>query len=101
VCWGPYQTFRQLLEDDWRSSPATNPVFAEIEQPGIGMVRAAGTPLTFSTLGRKPPGPAPRLGQHTDEILGDVLGLSGLEIGRLHDAGIVAGPEPIPDGASC
>jgi 2-methylfumaryl-CoA isomerase len=35
--------------------------------------------------------PAPRLGQHTDEVLGEVLGLSDHEIGLLHDKGIVAG----------
>jgi len=35
--------------------------------------------------------PAPRLGQHTDEVLAGVLGLSAAEIGRLHDAGVVAG----------
>ena len=34
--------------------------------------------------------PAPRLGQHTDEILADALGLTGAEIGALHDAGVVA-----------
>ena len=92
VCWGPYQTFRQLLEDDWRCS-TRNPMFADIEQPGIGAVRAAGTPLTFSMLDRHRPMPAPSLGQHTDEILGDVLGLTGAEVGRLHDLRIVAGPE--------
>jgi len=32
------------------------------------------------------------LGQHTEEVLLDVLGLSAAEFGRLHDKGIVAGP---------
>jgi 2-methylfumaryl-CoA isomerase len=32
------------------------------------------------------------LGEHTDEILADELGLSAAEIGALHDAGVVAGP---------
>jgi 2-methylfumaryl-CoA isomerase len=36
---------------------------------------------------------APILGEHTDEILLEVLGLGEPEIGRLHDRGIVAGPE--------
>lgn len=40
---------------------------------------------------RGPVTPAPRLGQHTDEILAEVLGLSGGEIAKLHDAGVVAG----------
>jgi 2-methylfumaryl-CoA isomerase len=38
---------------------------------------------------RLPVQPAPRLGQHTDEVLADVLGLPSTEIGRLHDAGVV------------
>jgi 2-methylfumaryl-CoA isomerase len=93
VCWGPYQTFRQLLEDDWRCS-TKNAMFVDMEQPGVGMVRAAGTPLTFSTLERATPVPAPLLGQHSDEILREVLRLSEPEIGRLHDRGVVDGPGP-------
>jgi len=41
---------------------------------------------------RRPPAPAPRLGQHTDEVLSERLGLSPGEIARLHDRGLVAGP---------
>jgi 2-methylfumaryl-CoA isomerase len=35
---------------------------------------------------------APRLGEHTDQILLETLGLSEGEVGRLHDGGVVAGP---------
>src|SRR5262249_49894504 len=35
VCWGPYWTFRELVENDARCSTA-NPMFSEVEQPGIG-----------------------------------------------------------------
>ena len=41
---------------------------------------------------RLPPRRAPRLGEHTDEVLAEVLRLSSAEIGKLHDAGTVAGP---------
>jgi 2-methylfumaryl-CoA isomerase len=91
VCWGAYQTFRQLLEDDWRCSPQ-NPMFSDIEQAGIGVVRAAGSPLAFTRLEREEPKPAPLLGQDTEAILSDILGLSSVELGRLHDAGIVSSP---------
>ncbi|MDA8044511.1 MAG: CoA transferase [Actinomycetota bacterium] len=93
VCWGAYQTFRQLLDDDWRVSPTTNALWNDIAQPGLGVVRTAGSPLSFSALTREVPAPAPLLGEHTVEVLARDLGMSTHEIGRLHDAGIVASPE--------
>jgi 2-methylfumaryl-CoA isomerase len=93
VCWGAYQTFRQLLEEDWRVSE-TNPVFRDVDQPGLGKLRIGGSPLHFSAFSDAPPLPAPRLGQHTEAILADELGLAASEIGRLFDAGVVAGPDP-------
>jgi hypothetical protein len=32
------------------------------------------------------------LGEHTDEVLGQLLGLSDAEIGRLRDRRVVGGP---------
>ena len=89
VCWGPYQTFDQMVADDPRASTA-NPLFAEIEQPGIGTYLAPGSPHKFGAFAREHPR-APVLGEHTDEILSGELGLSEAEIGKLHDAGVVAG----------
>ena len=91
VCWGKYQSVGELVASDPECSPA-NPLFNEIEQPGIGRYLAPGNPLNFAQFARAPVAPAPLLGEHTDQILADELGLSGVEIGRLHDAGIVAGP---------
>jgi 2-methylfumaryl-CoA isomerase len=93
VSWGPYQTFTELVERDPRCSTA-NPMFAQIEQPGIGTYLSPGTPLAFSGAERLPAAPAPQLGEHTDEVLGDLLGLGEREISRLHDEGVVAGPAP-------
>ena len=75
VSWGPYQTFTQLVEEDPRCSPA-NPMFEEVEQPGIGSYLMPGSPLDFSGAERLAPMPAPVLGQHTDEVLAEVLGLA-------------------------
>jgi 2-methylfumaryl-CoA isomerase len=52
-----------------------------------------GSPLGFSGSATVPPRPAPELGQHTEEILADVAGLGSGEIGKLFDAGVVAGPK--------
>ncbi len=94
VCWGPYQTFMELVDQDPRCS-TENPIFEEVEQPEIGTYLMAGSPLQFSEHGRLPPTRAPMLGEHTDEILADLLSLGEAEIGRLHDDGVVAGPTPV------
>ncbi|WP_133511680.1 CoA transferase [Candidatus Thiosymbion oneisti] len=91
VCWGPYRTFRQMLAEDPRVS-TTNPMFSELEQPGIGPYLVPGSPIDFGAFSREPPRRAPLLGEHTDEILSQDLGLSNSEIGRLRAAGVVAGP---------
>ncbi len=91
VCWGPYQTFIQMVENDPRCS-TENPMFAELEQPGIGKYLVPGSPLQFSALERTTPRRAPRLGENTDEVLVELLGMSDGQIGKLHDDGIVAGP---------
>jgi 2-methylfumaryl-CoA isomerase len=92
VLWGPFQDFIELVRNDPRCSPA-NPLFADIEQPGIGRYPMPGLPLDFSAMPREPTRPAPRLGEHTDQVLSEVLGLLDREIARLHQAGIAAGAD--------
>jgi 2-methylfumaryl-CoA isomerase len=89
VCWGPYQSFTQMVAQDPRCSTA-NPMFGEVDQPGVGRILSAGSPLAPAGVGRTPVRPAPTLGQHTDEVLAEILGLSDTELGRLHDARIIA-----------
>lgn len=92
VCWGPYQSFAEMVAEDPRCS-TRNPLFQDIDQPGIGRYLTPASPLDFTALGAATgAAPAPRLGQHTDEILSEVVGLTPSEIGGLHDRGIVAGP---------
>jgi 2-methylfumaryl-CoA isomerase len=98
VSWGPYQTFRELVEHDPRCSTA-NPMFAEIDQPNIGTYLMPGSPLVFSGVERLPPAPAPELGEHTDEVLSELLGLGDREIGRLHETGVVAGGRSAAHGS--
>ena len=89
VLWGPYQDFGQLVREDPRCSPA-NPMFATVEQPGLGAILTPGSPLRFGLSDGAQPRPAPRLGQDTDRVLAEVLGLSAAAIGRLHDTGTIA-----------
>jgi 2-methylfumaryl-CoA isomerase len=91
VLSGAFQDFATLVGSDPRCS-AENPLFAEIDQPGIGRYLAPGLPLDFGAAARQPTRPAPRLGEDTDGVLAQVLGLAKSEIRRLHDLGIAAGP---------
>jgi 2-methylfumaryl-CoA isomerase len=92
VCWGPYQTVREAVQQDPRLS-VNNPLFQMREHPSGAPYLTAGFPPEFRNEARKPVATAPRLGQHTDEVLSEVVGLSSARIGELHDAGIVAGPD--------
>ena len=74
LCWGPYQTFRQLVEEDRRCSEE-NPLFHRVSHPGVGEYLSASHPLQFGGV-RLPPRPAPQVGQHTDEVISEILGES-------------------------
>lgn len=88
VCYGPYRSFREMVEDDDDCS-LDNPMMEMVTQPNIGEYLASGSPIRFvgdnlETL------PAPTLGQHTEEILKQELSLSDGQVGRLKAQGIVA-----------
>jgi 2-methylfumaryl-CoA isomerase len=91
VCWGPYQGMGAAAQDPRLIKD--NPVFSDVRQPSGRTYPVAGFAGTIPQEARAPARPAARLGQHTDEVLAQVLGMSGAEIARLHDAGVVAGPE--------
>ena len=88
VCWGPYQTFKELVNQDKRVSE-TNPMFSTINQPGVGSYLTPGSPINFQSVGREPPIPAPILGKNTDEVFEEILGLSPAEVGSLRKRGII------------
>ena len=88
ACWGPYQTFRQAVAEDPDLS-AENPMFEEIDQPGIGRYLAAGSFIDFSGIPRDPVAPAPTLGNNTDSVLSEKLGLTDSDLGALKDAKVI------------
>jgi 2-methylfumaryl-CoA isomerase len=92
VTWAPYRTVRDTIDHDPDCS-TDNPMFSMVEEPDVGTYLMPGLPLVFGTEPQEPARRAPLLGEHTDEILIDVLGLDSAEVGRLHDSGVVAGPD--------
>ncbi len=67
-----------------------NPMFDELaDNPSGFAYPAAGTFATLPASERQPPRAAPRIGEHSERVLSERLGMSSGEIGRLIDAGIV------------
>ncbi|MDB5921934.1 MAG: hypothetical protein JWN13_870 [Betaproteobacteria bacterium] len=61
----------------------------EVDHPSVGKVRVVASPVRLSKTPAKTPTPSPILGQHTRDVLHDVLGLTSDEIDRLATAGVV------------
>jgi len=90
-CWGYYRDFLGMVEQDPRCSTA-NPMFQVVNQPGVGSVLSAGSPLRFGAGNLDQVPAAPILGADTDQVLEELLGLSTSEVASLHDRGVVRGP---------
>jgi 2-methylfumaryl-CoA isomerase len=90
VTWGAYQTLEAALGDP-RLFKA-NPLFQDVRHPSGLTYPAPGAMATIPQDLRGDVVAAPALGQHTDEVLAEVLKMSSGEIAKLHDAGVVAGP---------
>jgi 2-methylfumaryl-CoA isomerase len=95
ACWGRYQSVRQALRQDPRLSDA-NPIFSHLETPGVGRHLTAGAIVRERGAAPGVGKPAPIIGEHTDDILSKVLGLTANHVERLHEEGIVAGPDRDP-----
>lgn len=98
VCWGPYRTVSEALAQDRRLSE-DNPMFTMADHPSGHRYLTPGYPAAIGGMQRLRPAVAPRLGQHTDEVLAEVVGLSSAQIGALHDQGLVAGADHIRNGS--
>ena len=67
VCWGPYQSFLEMVRGDARCS-TRNPMFEDVDQPGIGRFMMPGSPLEFRPprTGAGPPCPDSRTAHRRD-----------------------------------
>lgn len=87
VLWSTYKDMATVAAEV-RDTPAG--IAADMDQPGLGMVLATGSPVRWDGV-MAAPVPAPRLGGDTDAVLAELLGLSDAELGRLRRSG-VTGP---------
>lgn len=92
LTWSVFRSVREAVAQD-PDLGVENPMFAMVDQPGLGTFPVPGHPSRYSALEQAAPQAAPALGMHTEEVLADVAGLSDSEIGKLFDAGVVQSPE--------
>jgi CoA:oxalate CoA-transferase len=75
ICEDPHIKYRNML--------------VEIDQPAVGKMRIANSPIRLSETPGQVYAPAPVLGQHSEDVLRTVLGYSQAEIDKLKEAGII------------
>ncbi len=68
---------------------AEREMIVEYDHPEVGRVRLPGNPIKFEGAGRTISNPAPRLGEHTDAVLGELLALPAERIAELRREGVV------------
>jgi crotonobetainyl-CoA:carnitine CoA-transferase CaiB-like acyl-CoA transferase len=81
----PVNDVRQALADP---QVLARDMIVEVEHPEFGTLREVRSPVRTEGEIRRPQR-APRLGEHTDPILRDVLGYSDSTIARLRSAGVI------------
>jgi len=83
----PIYSVRDVVED--RHIAEAREMVVEMEQPGVGMVKLLGCPVKMSETRPAPKGPAPTLGEDTEEVLRELLGVSTAEIEELRRKGVL------------
>ncbi|MEP9347793.1 CoA transferase [Xanthobacter sp. KR7-225] len=97
VLFGPYRTLATALAEDPGFLPAGG-LFEEVTHPGGGRYPTPGPAVRIPEARRGAAPRAPRLGEHTAEVLAGLLGLSGREIDRLNRHGIAGAAASAPGG---
>ena len=82
----PIHNIREICEDPHIQH---RNMLVEIDQPGVGKMRIAGSPIHLSETPGEVYAPAPLLGQHSEEVLRSILSYAQEEIDQLKQEGII------------
>ncbi len=83
---GPINTVDQVFADP---QVLHRGMVREVDHPTAGRVKLVGIPVKFSQTPGEILLPPPLLGQHTDDVLGQLLGLGGEELAALRSEGVI------------
>ena len=84
--YSPVQDYYEVLEDP---QVLANEYVVDFDHPAAGKVKVIGYPIRFSQTPAKVVREAPEFGQHTEEILRELLDFTWEEIGALKDQGVI------------
>jgi crotonobetainyl-CoA:carnitine CoA-transferase CaiB-like acyl-CoA transferase len=85
----PAGSVRSPLEAIAAPEPRARNLIQEVDHPTAGKFETVGSPIKMSGTPPKPASPAPLLGQHTDDVLADVLGYDQARIAALRKGGAI------------
>ncbi|MBI4831137.1 MAG: CoA transferase [Candidatus Lindowbacteria bacterium] len=83
---GPVNNIKEALND---TQVRHRKMVVEIDHPEVGRYEALGNPIKSSVMRDGEFAPPPGLGQHTDEVLGSLVGLSASQIEALRQEGVI------------
>ncbi len=86
IPFAPINTMRSLYESEHLRE---RNFFVQVEQPGAGKLRLPGMPSQYGKSQWAIRRPAPRLGQHNQEVFCGEIGLTPERLASLHQAGII------------
>lgn len=86
VAAGPVQTVEELLRDPHVQARR---MLIDVEDHVAGRTRVIGNPVKMTLLPEPGPASSPLLGEHTEQLLKDLLGLGSQEIDELRTEGVI------------
>lgn len=83
---GPIQSIDQVFAD---TQVLSRNMVVEVEHPELGRVKTVANPIKFSSTPAEYPKAPPLLGEDTESILSDILGLPADEIAGVKQRGVL------------
>jgi 2-methylfumaryl-CoA isomerase len=90
VLWGAYRTVENMVTDPSSIMHRTT-LLSEVDQPGAGKIPVPRSVLQFGASDLPGPLVAPALGDDTDEVLAELLGLDAEKLSDLRGRGVIGG----------
>ena len=84
---GPINTIDRVVADPHIAG--AREMFVELEHPKAGKMKVTGNQIKFTNKKVKIDRPAPLLGQHNEDILGEKLGYTPEQVAQLKEDGVL------------